>query len=102
MVPGRRFEPATLTVPAGTTVRWPNEGDDAHSVTAYDDAIPEGAPYFSSGGFDSEDEARDELAQALVPPGGSYEVTLDVPGTYEYFCIPHEGEGMKGTIVVEE
>jgi plastocyanin len=26
--------------------------------------------------------------------------TFDVPGTYQYFCIPHEMAGMTGTVVV--
>ncbi len=101
MSPGRRFDPVSLTVPAGTTVRWSNQADDAHTVTAYRKALPEGAAYFSSGGFESEGEARDHLAEGLIATGGSYEVTFDQPGTYEYFCIPHEADGMKGTIVVE-
>lgn len=101
MVPGRRFAPATITVRAGDTVTWVSEGDDAHTVTAYRESVAEGTSYFSSGGFETEDEARDQVADALIPPGGSYEVTFDEPGTYEYFCIPHEDEGMKGTIVVE-
>ncbi len=101
MVAGRKFDPATLTVPVGTTLRWPNEAEDAHTVTAYQEALPEDAAYFSSGGFESESEARDNLAEALIGNGESYEVTFDQPGTYEYFCIPHEADGMKGTIVVE-
>ncbi len=101
IVSGRRFEPVRLTVPVGTTVTWSNGADDAHSVTAYQEAVPEGAAYFSSGGFDSESEARDNLAEALIGNGESYEVMFERPGTYEYFCIPHEADGMKGTIVVE-
>lgn len=101
MVPGRRFDPATITVSVGDTVTWVSEGDDAHTVTAYQDSVAEGAPYFSSGGFETEDEARDQVGDALIPPGGSYETTFGDAGTYEYFCIPHESESMKGTIVVE-
>ena len=50
---------------------------------------------------DSEEEARDNLADALVGQEGTYEVTFDEPGTYEYFCIPHEQQGMRGTVEVE-
>lgn len=101
MSPGRRFDPTTIEVAVGDTVTWVSEGDDAHTVTAYEDSLNPGASYFSSGGFESESGARDNVAEALIEPGGSYEVTFDQPGTYEYFCIPHEQEGMKGTIVVE-
>ncbi len=101
MVDGQAFDPETLTVAPGTSVTFVNESEEAHTVTAYEDELPDGAPYFASGGFDSESAARADLADGLVPSGETYEVTLDEPGTYRYFCVPHEGEPMRGTIVVE-
>lgn len=98
---GQSFEPAELTIDAGDTVTFDNTSSEAHTVTAYDGELPEGADYFSSGGLPSEEAARDELAAALIAAGDSYELTFTEPGTYRYFCIPHEGAGMKGTIVVE-
>src|SRR5215210_5057840 len=97
-----RFTPDEITVKVGEPVTFTNEGGEAHTVTAYGDRIPEGAEYFSSGGLASESQARDNIAEALITEGDSYEVTLETPGTYEYFCIPHEQQGMKGTIVVEQ
>lgn len=97
MVDGQQFDPEVLVVSAGETVTFANESDEAHTVTAVD-GVPS---YFSSGGFESEEEARDNVGEALVAPGDSYEVTFDEPGTYEYFCIPHQRE-MTGTIEVEE
>lgn len=99
MVEGQRFDPESLTVAPGTTVEFVNVSSEAHTVTAYEGRAPEP---FSSGGFDSEEAARDDLAEALVGQEASFEFTFDEPGTYEYFCIPHEDQGMKGTIVVEE
>ena len=99
MTADRRFDPADLTVPPGTTITFENASAEAHTVTTYDGEAPVG---FSSGGFASEEEARDNLADALIGQEGSYEVTLDEPGTYEYLCIPHEDQGMTGTITVEE
>jgi hypothetical protein len=32
--------------------------------------------------------------------GESFSYTFDEPGTYEYFCIPHEDLGMVGTVTV--
>jgi plastocyanin len=98
---GQTFDPATITVKAGETVTWVNESDEAHTVTAYGNEIPDEAAYFASGGASSEDEARDSLSEGLLEAGDTFEVTLDQPGTYEYYCIPHESSGMKGTIVVE-
>ena len=101
MVGGHRFGPETLTVAAGETVTWVNDDSEAHTVTAYGDALPAGADYWSSGGAPSEEAAREAVADALLTQGESYEMTFDEPGTYRYFCIPHEGDGMKGEIVVE-
>jgi plastocyanin len=102
MVEGQRFEPRSLRVAAGTTVTFVNESAESHTVTAYDDGVPDDAQYFASGGFPSEEEARGNLADGIVGQEETYEVTFDSAGTYEYFCIPHEQQGMKGTIVVEE
>lgn len=34
--------------------------------------------------------------------GQTWSRTFDVPGTYRYFCGPHEGRGMIGTITVTD
>ena len=102
MQSGQRFEPEELTVDVGAAVTFVNESEDAHTVTAYEEELPADATYFSSGGFDSEDEARDDVAGGLLAQGEEFEVTFDAPGTYRYFCIPHESSGMIGRIVVEE
>jgi plastocyanin len=75
---GRGFEPKTITVAPGTTVRWVNHGKERHTVTSRD------------GLFDSGE----------LSPGASYSVTFTRPGTYHYFCRPHEKMGMVGTVVV--
>ena len=100
MTDGLRFDPSPATVEAGSTATFVNDSSQPHTVTAYEDGVPPGG-YFSSGGFDSEGQAREGISQALIPPGESYELTLAKPGTYRYFCIPHEGQGMKGTLEVE-
>jgi plastocyanin len=40
---GRVFTPKEMTVAVGDTVTWEIQGDEAHTVTAYDDGVPEGA-----------------------------------------------------------
>jgi plastocyanin len=72
-----RFEPATLTVAPGTTLRWTNNGRHKHTVTA------------SDGRWDSGD----------LGPGQVYSATFTQPGTYEYFCRHHKE--MRGSIVVK-
>lgn len=96
------FTPESVTVTAGTTVVWENVGNVGHSVTAYGDRIPDGADYWASGGFGSESAARDGYPdQGNVEGGETFEYTFETTGTHEYFCIPHETAGMKGTIIVE-
>jgi plastocyanin len=97
------FLPGEFEVGVGETVTWANTGSRSHSVTAYREAIPERAEYFASGGFDSEQAARNAWfgkGEGVISSNETYEQTFEVPGRYEYFCIPHEPAGMVGTIVV--
>jgi plastocyanin len=70
------FDPADVSVAAGTTVTWTNDDGTAHRVKANDDS------------FDSED-----LAQ-----GDTFEHTFDTAGTFDYICAIHPS--MTGTITV--
>lgn len=87
------FEPSTVTVRAGDTVEWRNTSVIYHTVTAdptladdpSDVSLPPGAAPFHSG---------------RVAAGELYRQTFTVPGTYRYTCLPHEAEGMQGTVVV--
>ncbi len=101
MTSDRLFEPASITIRTGSSVSFPNDSEEPHSVTAYEGRIPSGARYFSTGDFSNEEQARDNVTETLVRNGDTFEVTLNKPGVYEYFCIPHETQGMKGQIVVE-
>jgi len=88
------FEPARVTIKAGETVRWKSAsllvhtvtGDPALAAKPEDAALPPGAKPFNSGN---------------IKPGGQFQHTFKVPGTYRYFCIPHEGAGMIGVVVVQ-
>ncbi|RBI61824.1 plastocyanin [halophilic archaeon] len=94
------FDPDSVTVQPGTTVVWENVGSVPHSVTAYGDQIPGEAEYFASGGFDSEDAARQAYPEGSIGGGERYEHTFETEGEYEYFCIPHETAGMVASITV--
>lgn len=98
------FVPEEYEVGVGETVVWRNTSSSDHTVTAYEDAVPEEADYFASGGYESEREARGawDRGRGGFGPRETYEHTFDVPGTYGYLCIPHEAGGMVGTIVVTE
>jgi len=99
------FEPETIEVPVGTEVVWRNTNSRAHTVTAYESALPEGADFFATGGFESEDAAREawrDDGSGNIYGGETFSYTVEVPGTYDYFCIPHESGGMVGRIEVTE
>jgi amicyanin len=71
------FEPARVTVKAGTTVTWTNRDDIPHTVAAKE-------RQFKSKVMDTDE---------------SYSFTFSTPGEYTYFCSLHPH--MTGTIVVE-
>jgi plastocyanin len=41
--------------------------------------------------------SRDDYLNA---PGETYELKLTTPGVYGYYCEPHQGAGMVGSITV--
>lgn len=100
-----RFRPGEFAVTPGTTVVWKNTSKSTHTVTAYQNSIPDDAEFFASGGFDSEKAARKAWRQeggGGIDQQTTYEHTFEVPGTHNYFCIPHEPNGMIGKIVVTD
>ena len=99
------YQPAELTVSVGDTVVWENTSSRAHTVTAYEGAIPDEADYFASGGYDDEQTARDAWESDFgggLESGDRFSHTFEVAGRYDYVCIPHETGGMYATVIVEE
>jgi len=102
------FLPDEYETAVGSTVVWGNTGSRAHTVTAYEATLPDGAAYFASGGFGGQAAAVDGWERMRGDDGGNlystetYSHTFSVPGTYRYYCIPHESQGMDGTILVRE
>ena len=72
------FQPASLSVTAGSTVTWTNSGAAPHTVTS------------DSGAFNS----------GTLQPGASFSHTFTTAGTFSYFCEIHPN--MTGTITVTE
>jgi plastocyanin len=88
-----RFDPDTVTIAAGDTVKWTNTGFVTHSVTfdpsmaakAADVALPAGVSPFDSGNIEED---------------GTFSHTFTVKGNYKYICKFHETMGMVGTVIV--
>lgn len=99
------FDPQTITIAKGEAVVWENTGTRDHTVTAYENSLPDGAEFFASGDYEGEQAARDAWANSsggALSNGDRFTHTFEIPGEYEYFCIPHESGGMMGTVVVED
>jgi amicyanin len=71
------FTPATVTVAAGSTIRWTNRDDIPHNVVSEDKS-------FKSKAMDTDEQ---------------FSYTFTKPGTYSYFCSIHPK--MTGKIVVQ-
>jgi len=74
------FTPQNITIQAGDTVRWENApGGASHNVIANDQSFASGA------------------AQSSF----TYEFTFNNAGGYSYYCAPHQGLGMVGSVTVQ-
>jgi plastocyanin len=71
------FAPATLMVPAGTTVVWKNEDDSPHRIG----------------------DRTGTLKSAALDDGDTFSHTFAAPGEYAYICTLHPY--MRGKIIVK-
>lgn len=80
------FSPSNLTILAGDTVRWTWTGG-SHTVTS---------------GTGAADPNVGALFDApLNSVSTTFDYVFNTPGTYPYFCRPHESFGMTGVITVD-
>jgi plastocyanin len=87
------YAPSRLTIRAGDSVRWINRDNEDHTVTADPSKatnpshfrLPPGASIFDSGN---------------IAPGMTFTKVFTIPGNYIYFCVPHQNDGMIGTLQV--
>ncbi len=72
------FGPASITVKAGTTVKWTNDDQVMHNIKSDDGSFTD---------------------SANLNTGNSYEFKFDKPGTYNYSCGLHSS--MHGQVIVQ-
>jgi plastocyanin len=87
------FEPPTIEVTEGDTVRWTQTGSNPHTVTADDES------------FDSHPDCQtfaDAADGNCMEEGDTYDQTFEEEGEFGYYCRLHgsPGQGMAGTVVV--
>ena len=95
MIQNYAYNPAQLTITAGTTVTWINQDSIGHTVTEGNPDSPKSA---SQRLFDSS-HGTDGVNVITIPPGKSYSFTFTTPGEYDYYCLPHPF--MRGHITVQ-
>lgn len=83
------FEPTEVTIAPGDTVHYEVAGVPPHNVV-----------------FDPGNSAGDvaPLSHQAFAMSGGFDVTFPAdatPGSYSFYCEPHRGAGMTGTITVQ-
>lgn len=85
------YKPAVLTVQRGTKVVWKNMTLVPHDMKRCTKAACKVSP---GTGTDK------KFNSPMVSPKKTYAYTFNKPGTYVYYCVPHEYVVMHGTIIV--
>jgi plastocyanin len=88
-----QFEPQTVTIKPGDTVKWVMNKVPPHNAVFDDAKIGDKA-------------LAKELSHTKLTfsPGENFETTFpaDTPaGTYPFYCQPHRGAGMAGKVIVQ-
>ena len=96
---------STITVPAGSTVTWTNQANNSpHTITFPIAGQPlpalPGDPFTPPMGGSTYDGSQ-VTNSGVIEPGQNYSLTFTKAGTYVYYCLFHDQEGMQGTIVVQ-
>jgi plastocyanin len=85
------FSPATITIKAGGSVTWTNDGPSSHTVSSDSMGV------FDSGMLSPPMASMDPYGG--TSSGQTYGMAFQTPGTYKYHCSNHPT--MHGTVVVQ-
>ena len=83
------FVPDEVKICSGDTVTWVNNKGGPHNVVFEAEGLPSGV-----------DAEKISMEDQLGDEGDTYSLKFDTPGTYNYYCEPHAGGGMKATLIV--
>lgn len=101
-IPDLSFQPAKARIFVGDTVRWVNQDNRRHSVTANSSSVAQGESFSSgncTGGF---------LFNNCMRRGDTFEHRFTKPGTFTYRCNIHGSDtsfaqcAMCGQVIVTE
>jgi len=94
------FQPNGLRIQPGDIVEFVYVSGGAHNVQFYPNRIPAGAREVLNRAMAQ--RMGDLASPMFTAPNQKYTVSFaGAPqGTYDFFCLPHQALGMKGTIIV--
>ena len=89
---GLVFIPQNFEVASGEKIVFKNNAGFPHNVVFDEDEVPAGV-----------DVSKISMSEEdlLNAKGETYAVTLTEPGTYSFYCSPHQGAGMVGKVTVK-
>jgi plastocyanin len=94
-----------MTIAVGTTLTWTNESNDVpHTVTfpIVGQPPPSGPPEKVPPSGGSTYDGTVLTNSGVMPPAANYSLTFTKAGTYNYYCLFHDGPtGMMGTVTVQ-
>lgn len=94
------FRPNGIRIQPGDVVEFDNVSGGPHNVQFYPNRIPAGAREFLNRAMP---QRQGDLASPFfTQPHQTYAINFTgaPEGTYDFFCLPHQALGMKGTIIV--
>jgi plastocyanin len=94
------FEPSSITIPVGATVRFTSVSGFPHNVAFWPDSIPAGGAAALNANMKN---TVDNLSGPFLQQNETYDVSFaNAPkGTYKGYCTPHQTLGMKIAIKVQ-
>lgn len=90
-----QFDPPTVTIKPGDTVKWVMNKVPPHNAVFDETKVPAASKALAKG------MSHEKL---MFSPGETYstEFPADIaPGEYPYYCQPHRGAGMAGKVIVQ-
>jgi plastocyanin len=88
---GLRFDPESFEIAVGDTVLWEWVGS-GHNIKYDEGAVPEGTDWTGTEGSRT----------TTYGEGYTHWHTFETAGQYDYYCVPHQGSGMRASFTVTE
>jgi plastocyanin len=90
-----QFEPSSVTIKPGDTVKWVMNKVPPHNAVFDDTKVPGGNKAVAK---------KLSHEKLTFSPGESFEATFPADiaeGEYPFYCQPHRGAGMAGKVIVK-